>query len=75
MWLVPYVRETVDEHVLHHGWQRGVEERSVECLNVHHSRLEVLSKEVGCVDRVADKMAIEVTCMKAQSEFKLVISV
>ena len=64
MWLVPYVRETVDEHVLHHVWQGGVEEWSVECLNVHHCRLEVLAKEVGCIDRVTDKMAVEVTCMK-----------
>ena len=64
MWLVPYVGETVDEHVLHHVWQGGVEERSVECLNVHHCRLEVLAKEGGCVDRVTDKMAVEVTYMK-----------
>ena len=57
--------ETVDEHVLHHVWQGGVKERSVECLNVPHCRLEVLSKKVGCVDRVPNKMAVEVTCMGA----------
>ena len=61
--LVPYVGETVDEHVLHHVWQGGVKERSVERLNVPHCRLEVLSKKVGCVDRVTDKVAVEVTCM------------
>ena len=61
--LVPYVGETVDEHVLHHVWQGGVKERSVERLNVSHCRLEVLSKKVGCVDRVTDKMAVEVTWM------------
>ena len=63
MFASPYVRQAVDEHILHDSWQGGDKEGSVECLNVHHSRSEVFSKEVGCIGRVADKVAVEVTCM------------
>ena len=59
----PDVREAVDEHVLQDDRQGGVEEGVVESLDVHHGRGEVFSKEFGGIDRVADKMAIEVACV------------
>jgi len=35
----------------------------VESMDVHDSRSEITSKEVGCIDGVADKMAIVVACV------------
>lgn len=63
----PYVRQTVDEHILHDRRQGGGKEGSVQCLNVHYSRSEVLSKEVRCIGRVIDKVAVEVSCIWAKN--------
>jgi len=35
----------------------------VESMDVHDSRSEIASKEVGCIDGVADKMAMVVACV------------
>ena len=35
----------------------------MESQNILHSRGEIVSKEIGCTDRVVDKMGIKVACM------------
>ena len=44
----------------------------MESLNVLHSRGEIISKEVGCIDRVIDKMAIKVTCVREKYKSKVI---
>ena len=61
--VTPYMRKAVDEHVLQERWLGGAKEGVVESMDVHDSRSEIVSKEVGCIDGVADKMAIVVACV------------
>ena len=45
----------------------------MESLNILHSRGEIISEYVGCIDRVLDKMIIKVTCMRAKYKSKIIL--
>ena len=46
----------------------------MESLNILHSRGEIISEYVGCIDRVLDKMVIKVTCVRGKYKSKVILS-